>query len=116
MKQKIEADSEGLLQYCTNNLGLVNPDIRMKKIKMQSLIKKDGFFVYISGKTNDRVALWNAVNLCLHQEWIQYIKKLDKYAEFSQLDNELSKEKMKNCIRYYWKNTRKEFMPSVQIQ
>ncbi len=93
MKQKIEADSEGLLQYCTNNLGLVNPDIRMKKIKMQSLIKKDGFFVYISGKTNDRVALWNAVNLCLHQEWIQYIKKLDKYAEFSQLDNELSKEK-----------------------
>lgn len=93
MKQKIEADPDGLLHYCTDSLGLINPDIRMNKIKLQSLIKKDGYFVHISGKTGNQIILRNAVNLCLRQEWIQYIKKLDKYAEFSQLDKELSKEK-----------------------
>lgn len=93
MRQKIEAESEGLLQYCINVLGLIHPDIRLKKIKLQSLIKKDGFFVHLSGKTGNQIILRNAVNLCLRQEWIQYIKKLDKYAELSQLDKELTKER-----------------------
>lgn len=93
MKQKIEEEPEELLSYCTDVLKLVQPDIRMRKIKIQSLIKKDGYFLYISGKTGNRITLRNAVNLCLHQNWILYIKKLDKYAEFAQLDEELSKEK-----------------------
>lgn len=93
MKHKVEENPEELLHYCIDFLGLVNPDIRLKKIKLQSLIKKDGYFVHISGKTNSRIALRNAVNLCLNQRWIQYIKKLDKYVEFSHLDQELTKEK-----------------------
>lgn len=62
MKQKIENEPKELLRYCTDILGLTNPDIRMKKIKIQSLIKKDGYFLYISGKTGERISLRNAVN------------------------------------------------------
>lgn len=93
LKQKIETDPDGLQWYCTDKLGLKNPDIRMKKIKLQSLIKKDGYFVHISGKTGNQIILYNAVNLCLRQEWIGYVKKLDKFDQFLQIDKELTKEK-----------------------
>jgi len=93
MKQKIEADPDGLQQYCTTVLGLKFPDIRLKKIKIQSLVKKDGYYIHLSAKSNNQICLRNAVNLCLQQEWIKYIKKLEKYTEFLQVDRVLTKEK-----------------------
>lgn len=93
LKQEIEAKKEVLLGYCKDVLGLVNPDIRMRKIKLQSLLKRDGFFVHISGKTGNQIILRNAVNLCLRQEWVQYIKKLEKYKEYGQIDELLSEER-----------------------
>lgn len=93
MKQKIEADPDGLQRYCIEKLGLNHPDVRLKKIKIQSLIKKDGYFAHISGKTGNQITLYNAVNLCLGQDRIGYVKKLDNFAEFSQLDRELTTEK-----------------------
>lgn len=93
LKQKIESEPEGLLHYCTEVLELKNPDIRVKKIKLQSLLKKDGYFVYISGKTGNRISLRNAVNLCLQPTWTAYIKKLEKISEFGETDALLSAEK-----------------------
>ena len=107
MKEKIETDPNVLLWYCSEVLGLENPDIRLKKIKLQSLIKKDGFFAYISGRTENRISLYNAVNLCLSQEWIGYVKKLDKYNEFSQLDRELTKEKNEELYQELMEKHRK---------
>ncbi len=107
MKQKIETDPNALLWYCSEILGLENPDIRLKKIKLQSLIKKDGFLVHISGRTGNRIILYNAVNLCLSQEWIGYVKKLDKYNEFSQLDRELTKEKNEELYQELMEKHRK---------
>lgn len=93
MSPQIATEPEALLHYCTDALGLVNPDIRVKKIKLQSLLKKDGYFVHISGKTGKQIILRNAVNLCLRPKWIEYIKKLDKFAEFGQIDGVLCQEK-----------------------
>lgn len=107
MKEKIETDPNALLWYCSEVLRLENPDIRLKKIKLQSLIKKDGFFAYISGRTENRISLYNAVNLCLSQEWIGYVKKLDKYNEFSQLDRELTKEKNEELYQELMEKHRK---------
>ncbi len=107
MKEKIETDPDALLWYCSEVLRLENPDIRLKKIKLQSLIKKDGFFAYISGRTENRISLYNAVNLCLSQEWIGYVKKLDKYNEFSQLDRELTKEKNEELYQELMEKHRK---------
>ncbi len=93
MSEKIAGNTEALLSYCTDILGLVEPDIRLPKIKIQSLIKKDGYFMYISGKSQNRIILRNAVNLCLKQEWIKYIKKLEKYSESKLLSEEITMEK-----------------------
>lgn len=93
MKERIERDSDALLNYCTEELKLINPSIRLSKIKMQSLIKRDGYFIHISGKTGNQIGLRNAVNLCLCQEWVQYIKKLEKYMETKEVSKELSTER-----------------------
>ena len=65
-------------EYCEKELGLTNPSIRMKKIKMQSLIKKDGYYMHISGKTGKQFQVRNAVAVCLEQRWLDYIKDLEK--------------------------------------
>lgn len=50
----------------------------MEKIKIQSLIKKDGYYVHLSGKTGNQIAVRNAIPVCLEQQWITYIKELEK--------------------------------------
>lgn len=92
LKDRIERNKDELYRYCTDRLKLVNPSIRMRKIKIQSLIKKDGYFVYLSGKTLDRLILKNAVNMCVDQNMINYIKKIEKYNEKNNLDVEICKE------------------------
>jgi CRISPR-associated endonuclease Csn1 len=76
--KKIGNDISLLLKYCKENLGLINPDIRIPKINMQSLIKKNGYEFYISGKTENRYVVKNAVNLKISYEWVKYIKELEK--------------------------------------
>lgn len=93
-KERIEKDPLQLEGYCKNVLGLVNPDIRVRKILKWSLVKKDGYFMYLAGKTDNRIGVCNAVQLCLQQEWINYIKKLEKETE----DDAVTKEK--NCELY----------------
>lgn len=93
-KDRIEKDSMQLKIYCEKVLGLINPDIRVRKIRIQSLVKKDGYYMYLSGKTGNQIIMRNAVQLCLRQEWINYIKKLEKETE----DDAITKEK--NCELY----------------
>ena len=50
--------------------------------------------MYLSGKTGNRITMRNAVQLCLQQDWINYIKKLEKETE----DDAVTKEK--NCELY----------------
>lgn len=83
-----------LEEYCINDLGLINPDIRIRKIKLQSLVKKDGYLIHITGKTLDRIALRNATGLKLDISWINYIKKLENFAEKGSMESGvISKDK-----------------------
>lgn len=77
-KDRIEKNPDELQVYCEKVLGLINPDIRVRKILIQSLIKREGYYMHISGKTENRLTLRNAVSLCLKTTWINYIKKLEK--------------------------------------
>ena len=77
-KDRIEKNPDELQVYCEEVLGLINPDIRVRKILIQSLIKREGYYMHISGKTENQIQLRNAVSLCLTSEWINYIKKLEK--------------------------------------
>lgn len=89
-RDRIEKDESALLKYCLEELKLINPSIRLKKIKLQSYIKKDGYYMYITGKTNKQLTLKNAVGLCLKQHWIDYVKQIEKTVEKKRITEDIN--------------------------
>ena len=83
-------DEDSLMSYCKHKLILNNPSIRLKKIKIQSLVRKDGFYLHISGKTGNQIIMRNAVPLCLRQKWINYIKKIENINNNAYLDKDIN--------------------------
>lgn len=75
------ADDNVLEDYCREILGYKGPEVRLSKILMQSLVKRDGFFMYLGGRTNARILGFNAVQLCLGQEWNNYVARLERFKE-----------------------------------
>lgn len=87
LKAQVEKSTEEFIKYCTEQLQLVKPRICIKKIKKQSLLKIDGYYAYLSGRSENRLLLRNAVNLCLSIEWQGYIKKIEKYYSSGKMDD-----------------------------
>jgi len=81
-----------LNDYCKNVLQLKEPDVRLAKIKLQSLIKRDGFYMNITGKTLNRNIVSNAVPLILSRKWLDYIKKVEKTVERDYTDHKITSE------------------------
>lgn len=75
--KRIESSPEVLEQYCENVLGLKDYSVRIRKINIQSLVKRNGFALHITGKTGNRLSVRNATSLCLSQKWVNYLKKLE---------------------------------------
>ena len=92
-KERIEKNPAELERYCLEVLKLSNPDIRVRKILIQSLIKRNGYYMQITGKTGNQLYVRNTVSLCLKQEWVNYIKKLEK-------GNDENITKDKNLVLY----------------
>lgn len=69
---------EDLEKYCQEELGYIHPRICLKKIPMYSHIRINGFDYYLTGRSNDRLFICNAVQLTLSSEWSAYIKALSK--------------------------------------
>ena len=78
LKDTIGDSKELLEKYCREGLGLENPNVRVKRIKVQSLIRWNGYKLHISGKSNQQLIVRNAVPMCLSQQWTTYVKKLEK--------------------------------------
>lgn len=111
-KAEIEKSDDGLLKYCEESLGLIHPSIRMKKIKIQSLVRRNGYFMYISGKTGNQIIMRNAVNLCLSQEWITYIKLVEKYVNHGVL---VDKPLKSNGNKVYLTKERNEYLYQILL-
>lgn len=92
-RREVEKYEDGLIKYCEQSLSLLNPIIIYKKIKIQSLMKINGYYAYISGKSNEVYTFRNGVNMCLSQEWINYVKKLENYIEKDRQDRMITYEK-----------------------
>lgn len=76
---------EQMVEYFSNVLQQENKEkvvsdviIRKKMIPSGSLIKYNGFYYYLAGKTGDRIILISAVQLCLPMDTMLYIKKIEK--------------------------------------
>lgn len=94
LKDKIKQQGiKELKNYCEKTLNLKNPKILIKKIPIQSLIKRDGYLLNIASKTNDRFNVRNAVNLVLPTEWVEYVHKIEKFNGTKKCDSAISNEK-----------------------
>ena len=88
-KTEVENTKNGLEKYCAEQLGYENIRILCRKLKIQSLLEVDGYRMYLSGKTGNQLIMRNAVNLCLSESNIIYIKKIEKYIETAVADDML---------------------------
>lgn len=88
--EKTDNDQQRLLDYCTNILKLVDPDIRLAKIPVQSLVKVNGYFVYITGRSVNSIMLKNAVSMKLSAKYTRYIHYLEKYKREDRINSEIS--------------------------
>ena len=88
----IRKDQTKLTEYLTEQIGMQDVSIRIRKIPLQSLIRLNGFDVYLSGKTGNQLVLRNAVNLCLEPYWIRYIKNIEKYIKTGYLPKDIDAE------------------------
>lgn len=86
---------EDLEVYCRDVLKLEAPRICVEKILLQSLVSINGYDVYLSGKTDNRVILKNAVQLCLGQEWINYIHEIEHAVESSNYKDVTAEDNMR---------------------
>ncbi|MCR4671719.1 MAG: type II CRISPR RNA-guided endonuclease Cas9 [Lachnospiraceae bacterium] len=86
-------DKSALEQYCKEQLGLKEPSIIIRKIRKQTLIKRDGYLFYLSAKSESRLILNNAVSLCLPEKWIFYIRKIEVGLGKGYFDDVITSEK-----------------------
>lgn len=79
---------ENPLEYCKHVLNLSNPKILIKRIKINTLMKIDGYYLHLSSKTSSNLRCKNAVQLILDAKESAYIKKLSKFAKKYKASNE----------------------------
>ncbi|MGM0601028.1 MAG: type II CRISPR RNA-guided endonuclease Cas9 [Candidatus Rifleibacteriota bacterium] len=78
LAKKLENNDTLKAEYCKTHLNLINPVILLPKIRFKSLLKIDGFRLHLTGRTNNRLALIIAEQLCLDIERAYYTKTLTK--------------------------------------
>ena len=83
---------EKLEEYCREKLNLKVPSVRLEKIRLNSLLKINGFFVYLTGRSNDKLSFNIATQLILDKEYYHYIKKVVNAVEKKYDDDWLEKE------------------------
>ena len=93
LKERAENDKSFLEEYCVSSLKLKKPNIRIRKIKYQSLLKINGYYGYISSKSNNYIFIRNAISMCLSKKWIDYIKKLENIQNKGYIEEMITEEK-----------------------
>ncbi|MBR5318112.1 MAG: type II CRISPR RNA-guided endonuclease Cas9 [Peptococcaceae bacterium] len=78
---QIEESIEAALRYLRDDRGLINPRILLPKIKIDTLFKVDGFYMWLSGRTGDRLVFKGANQLLLPKDVEKTLKKVLKYAD-----------------------------------
>jgi len=78
LAKDIEKDNSKLLRYCKEDLNLGNPDIKISKIKINTLFAYNGFLMYLKARTGDQYVCNLGFQLYLPIEYEKYIKNIYK--------------------------------------
>lgn len=96
---------EKLEDYCEKQLGYQKASVRIQEIKMGSLIKVDGFYLYLTGRSQSRLSVTNAVQMILSQEQMYYVKRMKDLMDRNLTEEQLELDKIisreKNLELYY---------------
>ena len=77
-KELYERDPEA---YCREILNLEHPEIKVTKIRFDSLLEIDGLRLNITGRTEERFLYKHATQLAIDSTRESYVKKLSKYVK-----------------------------------
>lgn len=75
LKEQLDTRDK-LEHYCRETLGYEDPRIVCERIRMYSLLKVNGFYLYLTGRSNNRLTVMNAVQMVLDYESLLYIKRI----------------------------------------
>lgn len=76
--QRVKDDPESLAVYCTEQLGLINPNIIVPEIKFNTLLEINGFQFWLTGRTGPSVVGMQSFQLSLPETDELYLKKVLK--------------------------------------
>lgn len=79
LSEKISDNEKEMLDYLTEYSELKNPKILIPKIKIDTLFKVDGFYMWLSGRTLKRLIFKGANQLILTQKDTDILKKVIKF-------------------------------------
>ena len=95
LAKEMEKSEDAAIRYCVEKLELKNPDIRVRKIKMDSLFNVDGFRMHLSGRTRKQLIFKCAEQLVLDEESQKILKKTAKIsADYKENKNVKISDKM----------------------
>lgn len=76
---RIEKDETAAREYLEKERGLKNPRVLIEKIKIDTLFKVDGFYMWLSGRTGNQLIFKGANQLLLSEQDARVLKKIIKY-------------------------------------
>ena len=79
MKDYVEQSEEKAQEYLVTNRKLKNPEIILPKVKIDTLFKVDGFYMWLSGRTKNQLKFKCANQLILSEEDVKILKKVIKF-------------------------------------
>lgn len=85
LKDKLNS-GEKIQEYCSKQLNYIDPVICVEKIKMYSKVKINGYPLYITGRTGNRLLVSNAVQMILNYEQSRYLKLFDSENDNNKID------------------------------
>ena len=84
---------EDIEKYCIEELGLIEPNVRISKIMANSELEIDGYSYLLGGKSVSQFHVANNVPMIFNQEWQTYISKIEKYINAKVVDRAVTVEK-----------------------
>ena len=79
LKKQVEQSKEALEAYLIQQRGLKNPRVLLNKIRIDTLFNVDGFYMWLSGRTNKQLIFKGANQLVLADSDEKILKKVIKF-------------------------------------
>lgn len=100
LADSIEKNPSLLEKYVSETLGLKDADVRIRRIKMDSLFSYNGALVNITGRQNDRILFKHSVQLKIKGDYYKYLKNIVKFCDRQKaMKNTLSVNEFDNITK-----------------